>query len=265
MRTRICGHPPLGILLGTDHLRSGDFDVGVGADPANPSFGQFGYYYVRGSWTQPVNGGAWKIHANNYSAYIQDSWTIMNRLTFNFGIRAESQYIPSMTTVRYPDFTDKPVRFNLGQMLAPRFGVVYDVFGDSSLKVFGSFGIYYDVMKLYMAELTFGGWKRVQDYYSLDTLDYRLIAASGEFDDRASQEAGGHYIGSLDFLPPSFGRVDPNLKPTAQREISFGAEKKLSEDLSISARFVNKHLIRTIEDVGVWQIVNNEDGTRLWT
>jgi hypothetical protein len=246
--------------------------IGVGADPfladgvtPNPAYGQYGYYYVRGSFTQPVNGGAWNIHANNYSAYLQDSWTIKGRLTLNFGVRAESQYIPSMTTELYPDFTDKPVKFDMTQMLAPRFGIVYDVFGDSSLKIFGSFGIYYDVMKLYMAELTFGGWKRVQDYYSLNVLDYRLIAASGDFDDRTSQAAGGTYIGSLDFLPPSFGRVDPNLKPTAQREISFGAEKKLTEDLSISARFVNKHLLRTIEDVGVWQIVDNGDGTTSWT
>jgi hypothetical protein len=238
------------------------FPVGVGADPSSPYYGAYGYYYIRGSWTQPINGGAWKIHANNWSVYAQDSWTIKNRLTINFGLRAESQYIPSMTTdTSYPDFTDKPVKFNLGQMLAPRVGAVYDVFGDSSLKVFGSFGIYYDVMKLYMAELTFGGWKRKQDYYSLTNPDWRQIAASGDFNDRASQEAGGTYAGSLDFLPPSFGRVDPDLKPTAQREISFGAEKKLLEDLSLSVRFVNKHLIRTIEDVGVFETVVNDDGT----
>ncbi len=264
-------HPRVYLGWGRTTYALGD-PIGVGADPflpdgetPNPAYGQYGYYYVRGSFTQPVNGGAWNIHANNYSAYLQDSWTLKGRLTLNFGLRAESQYIPSMTTVLYPDYTDKPVKFNMGQMLAPRLGLVYDVFGDSSLKIFGSFGIYYDVMKLYMAELTFGGWKRVQDYYSLNVLDYRLIAASGAFDDKTSQAAGGSYIGSLDFLPPSFGRVDPNLKPTAQREISFGAEKKLSEDLSVSARFVNKHLIRTIEDVGVWQVVNNEDGTTSWT
>jgi hypothetical protein len=264
-------HPRVYMGWGRTTYALGD-PIGVDADPflpdgktPNPAYGQYGYYYVRGSWTQPVNGGAWNIHANNYSAYLQDSWTIKNKLTINFGLRAESQYIPSMTTALYPDFTDKPVKFNLGQMLAPRFGLVYDVFGDSSLKIFGSFGIYYDVMKLYMAELTFGGWKRVQDYYSLNTLDYRLIAASGAFDDRTSQSAGGSYIGSLDYLPPSFGRVDPNIKPTAQREISFGVEKKLNDDLSISARFVNKHLIRTIEDVGVWQKMNNEDGTVSWT
>ena len=133
------------------------------------------------------------------------------------------------------------------------------MFGDSNLKIFASFGIYYDVMKLYMAELTFGGWKRKQDYYALQNPDWRLIAASGDLDDAVSQGAGGTYAGTVDFLPPSFDRVDPDLKPTAQREISLGAEKKLMEDLSLSVRLVNKHLLRTIEDVGVYVF----DGTTL--
>ena len=254
-------HPRVYMAFGKTSYALGD-PIGVGADPSSPWYGAYGYYYIRGSWTQPINGGAWNVHANNWSLYVQDSWTIMNRLTVNFGIRGESQYIPSLTNdTSYANFTDKPVKFNIGQMLAPRLGAVYDVFGDSSLKLFGSFGIYYDVMKLYMAELTFGGWKRKQDYYALTTPDWTQIAASGAFDDKASQSAGGTYAGSLDFLPPSFGRVDPDLKPTAQREISLGAEKKLLEDLSLSVRFVNKHLIRTIEDVGVFETVTNPDGT----
>jgi len=243
-------HPRVFLYFGKTNYSLG-FAVGPGADPTSPFYGKYGYYYTRGNWTQPAYGGVWDIHANNYSAYIQDSWTIKNRLTINFGIRAESQYIPSMTSdTSYAGYTDKPVKFDLTDALAPRLGVVYDVFGDSSLKIFGSFGIYYDVMKMYIAELTYGGYKHKRDFYSLTNPDWTQIAASGVFDDRASQEAGGRYAGSLDYLPPSFGRTDPNLKPTAQREISFGAEKKLTEDLSLSVRLVNKSLLRTIEDVG---------------
>jgi hypothetical protein len=249
-------HPRVFLYFGKTNYSLG-FAIGPGADPDSPFYGEYGYYYVRGNWTQPAYGGDWNIYANNYSAYIQDSWTIQNRLTINFGIRAESQYIPAMTNdTSYVGYNDKPVKFDLADALAPRLGVIYDVFGDSSLKVFGSFGIYYDVMKMYMAELTYGGWKHKRDYYSLTTPDWTLIAANGEFDDRASQEAGGRYAGSLDFLPPSFGRTDPNLKPTAQREISLGAEKRLSDNLSLSVRLVQKHLIRTIEDVGAlgWSV-----------
>jgi hypothetical protein len=251
-------HPRTWLYWGRTYTGLG-FPVGVGAPVGSTYYGQYGYYYVRGSFTSPY-GGVWNIHANNFSAYLQDSWTLNRKLTINFGVRAESQYIPAMTEdTSYVGYNARPVKFDLGQMLAPRVGLVYDVFGDSSLKIFGSFGIYYDVMKLYMAELTFGGWKRKQDYYSLTTPDWRLIAASGDLDDAASQGAGGVYAGTVDFLPPSFDRVDPDLKPTAQREISFGAEKKLVENLSLSVRLVNKHLLRTIEDVGVYVF----DGTTL--
>jgi hypothetical protein len=235
-----------------------DFNIGVKADPAtNPDdvYGAYGYYIVRSSFMSPY-GSVWKIKSKNLSVYLQDSWTIKNRLTLNFGIRAESQYMPTFTENReYPGWAENPVSFSLPDTLAPRLGAVYDVFGDSSLKIFASYGIYYDVMKMYMGQLTFGGSKRVEDYYALNNPDWTAIAATGALDDARDQAAGGTntYCGSMDYLPPSLDRVDPDLRPTSQREISFGAEKKLMEDLSLSVRFVNKHLIRTIEDVGVFR------------
>ena len=130
----------------------------------SPYYGAYGYYFIRGSFTSDY-GSVWDSSSNNLSVYLQDSWTIKNRLTLNLGLRAESQYMPAFTDEpTWPGYQPKPITFDLGQSLAPRLGVVYDVFGDSSLKVFGSFGIYYDIMKLYLGQLTFGGSKRVEDY-----------------------------------------------------------------------------------------------------
>jgi hypothetical protein len=226
--------------------------------------GYYGYYMIRGGWNQAY-GSAWKIHRNTYAMYLQDSWTIGGKLTLNAGLRTESEYIPTFNP-NVPDQYKKPINFGFGDKLAPRFGAVYDVFGDSSLKVFGSFGIYYDVMKLYMAEGAFGGFKWRTDYYTLDVADYRLIAANGLVlntngdtdlvtgrtgDAALSQAAGGTYLGTIDWRIPSFDTLQPDMKPVAQQEISLGAEKKLSEDLSFSARGVWKHLLRTIEDIGI--------------
>jgi len=213
--------------------------------------GTYGWYYIRGSWTSPY-GYDWNIKRNSYAAYLQDSWTINGRLTINAGIRAESEYIPSFNT----DYPAKPVNFGWGDKIAPRLGLVYDVFGDSSLKVFGSFGIYYDVLKLYMAEGTYGGLKWISDYYTLDNYDFwdianEYLAGDTSAEAIADQAAGGTYMGSINFRVPSFDTTDPNIKPVAQREISLGAEKKLTEDLSLSIRLVQKHLIRTIEDIGI--------------
>jgi hypothetical protein len=217
-----------------------------------PTFrGDYGYYYIRGSWTSPY-GYQWDIFRNSWALYLQDSWTIGGRLTINAGVRTESEYIPSFN----PDYPGKPVKFDFDEKLAPRFGVVYDVFGDSTLKVFGSFGIYYDVMKLYLAEGSYGGFKWKSDYYTLDNPNFYEIGDEYPAGDtsagaQADQAAGGTYMGTIDYRVPSFDTTDPNLKPVSQREISFGAEKKLTEDLSLSVRLVQKHLINTIEDIGV--------------
>jgi hypothetical protein len=145
----------------------------------------------------------------------------------------------------------KPIKFDFDQKLAPRLGAIYDVFGDSSLKVFGSFGIYYDVMKLYMAEGAYGGFKWWTSYYNLDNPQWWNIAASGDISNREDQAAGGKYMGSRNWRTTSWDTTDTDLNPVSQSEMSFGAEKKMTEEISVSARFVYKHLIRTIEDVGV--------------
>lgn len=64
-------------------------------------------------------------------------------------------------------------------------------------------------------------------------------------------------------MPSSFDRIDPDLKPACQSELSFGAEKKLAENVSLSLRLVYKHLIRTIEDVGALEwVVDPQTGSK---
>jgi hypothetical protein len=88
-------------------------------------------------------------------------------------------------------------------------------------------------------------------YYTLEDYDWTKIAASGDITNKADQAAGGKYMGSQNWRTTSWDTTEPNMKPVSQSEVSFGAEKKLTEEFSFSARLVYKHLIRTIEDVGV--------------
>ena len=53
---------------------------------------------------------------------------------------------------------DNPgVEFNFGDKIAPRVGFAYDVRGDSRWKVYGSWGVFYDLMKLTIGRVMFGG------------------------------------------------------------------------------------------------------------
>lgn len=212
--------------------------------------GAYGMYTIRNDWVSSY-GSDFNVASDNWAIYIQDSWTIGQKLTLNLGVRTESEYVPSLayTDPQYKDY--KPIQFGFDKKLAPRLGAVYDVFGDSSLKVFASYGRYYDVMKLYMAEGAYGGFKWWSSYYNLDIFDFTQIAKSGDPLNKADQAAGGKYMGSTNARTVSWDTTDTDLKPVAQDEYSLGAETKISEELSFSARFVYKSLIRTIEDVGV--------------
>ncbi len=211
--------------------------------------GTYGYYAARGAPATGPYGNFYQAYSNRWMIYLQDSWTISNRWTVNLGLRTESEYIPSYATGN-PDFENLvPLELGFGDKLAPRLGVVWDVYGDSSLKIYGSVGWYYDVMKLAMAAGSYGGTKWKSVYYALDTYAWDTLGVNGNFPGRLLYTASPD--GTLDFRAPSFGQTDQNLKPMSQTEYSLGGEYRLQENLSLSVRGVYKHLNWTIEDMGV--------------
>jgi hypothetical protein len=213
--------------------------------------GKYGNYQIVSDW-KSINGERWDARSTQWAFYLQDTWTIADKLTFTLGVRTESEFIPTFNNDKtLPGWKERPIDFHFGDKTAPRFGIIYDVFGDSTLKVFGSYGVYYDVVKLWMAVGMTGGRKWWTSYYTLDNYDWTKIAASGELNNAADQAAGGTYMGSRNWRYVDFTKIDPGIKPMAQSETSLGAEKKVTEDISVSARLVYKHLYRTIEDVGV--------------
>ncbi|MCK7477081.1 MAG: hypothetical protein M0C28_05865 [Candidatus Moduliflexus flocculans] len=93
--------------------------------------------------------------------------------------------------------------------------MVYDVFGDSSLKVFGSFGIYYDVMKMYMAELDLRRLQACQEL--LRPPEPRLDPDRRERrSPRRGQPGGGRHLRRLAGLPAAVLRPDRS-EPASRR------------------------------------------------
>ncbi len=219
------------------------WDQDLVAYGTNYGRGAYGYYAIRGFGDAGPYGEVYTVNMNSWSLYLQDSWTIAQRLTLNVGLRTEAEYLPSYTTdPTYAGIT-KPVNFGFEDKLSPRLGFAYDVNGDSSLKIFGSYAIFQDVMKLSMGANGLGGLKWKSSYYTLDDWDYTQIGVNGNFP--------GTQLTVIDFRPPLFDAIDPDMKPFTQREISLGLEKKLTEDTSLSLRLVNKKVLWAIEDVGV--------------
>jgi hypothetical protein len=218
------------------------WDMDLEMSGVNYGRGKYGWYAVRGNDKAGPIGDVYNVYANNYALYLQDSWTIGSKLTINLGVRAEDEYLPGYSA--NAEDPKKAILFPWSKKISPRFGFIYDVNGDSTFKVFGSFGIYQDMMKLDMAANAFGGFKWKSAYYTLDDWDYTKIGVNGNYP--------GTFLRTYDFRPTSFGTVDPDMKPFTQREISLGLEKKLSENIIGSVRLVSKSVLNAIEDSAIY-------------
>jgi len=207
--------------------------------------GQYGYYET---WQMVTTGN---IHTNSLGLFGQDAWAITPKLTVNAGVRTEMERVPSYVP------GNPGIDFGFQDKLAPRVGFAYDARGDGRWKLYGSWGIFYDITKLEMPRGSFGGDKWISYMFALDSYRWDQIGGNGcinplTADCRAAFP--GQFIEQVDYRHPSNDPanplVDPNLKPMKSQEFTFGMDHELNPTTSIGVRYVRKWLNRTIEDVG---------------
>lgn len=227
----------------------------VSSDPS--SRGTFGYYQVRSNGVSPQQGliTQGNIHSNNIGLFLQDAWTINNKLTINLGLRTENENVPNFADASY-GLPATAIKFSFKDKLAPRAGFAWDVQGDGKTKVYGSWGIFYDITKLELPRGSFGGDKWLEYYYTLNTPDWPNLDTAS-----CPPACPGTLIrGPIDFRHPSLGEdtLDANLKPYKSQEMVFGADRELTQALSVGVRYVHKQLDRIVEDAGALDAQQNE-------
>lgn len=218
-----------------------DRGIGPGVCPSGPC-ASYGYGYLQDFGTIGEAG------STNTGIYAQDSWQPTTRLTLNLGVRLEKEDVPTFREGTVP------IKFGWGDKIAPRLGLAYDVFGDGRMKIFASYGQFYDRFKYQLPRGSFGGDSLLRYFFALP--DPNFTTYTREY-------ALAHtLVGPIDFrVPsndPSDNRVDPNLKAGRQTEFTVGTEYGLTNDIVIGARFTHKQLDRTIEDVGFFDAQQNE-------
>ncbi|ADV84539.1 TonB-dependent receptor [Terriglobus saanensis] len=231
--------------------------------------GNYGYAIVRDG--TDVLGS---ISSNAHGLYIQDDWSVAHTgLTINAGVRFDREYVPPYVA------GDPSVTFGWGSKIAPRIGGAYDVLHNGKLKVFASYGKYFDILKFSLPQGSFGGNYWHDCVYTLDNPNFNLIQptapagpdgfrhscpvsglAPGVGSNPATDTSGaggnvGRFIENLDYRAVNNSAddpgVDPNLKPGSQHEIELGSQWAMTPSLSFNARYVRKRLDNTTEDMGL--------------
>jgi outer membrane receptor protein involved in Fe transport len=210
----------------------------------------------------------------NHAFYVQDSWNIGHGLTLDLGLRIEKETLPAPGGVNVAS-----IAFPWSDKVEPRLGATWDPSGHGKMKIYGSYGVVNDVMKLLLAQTSWGAQAYEQCSYpigpdgntstgntfSVSDIDLTFTAGracpNGPANTQASfvggkvpktltdTKSGVSIIENVNFRP--LEPVSPNVKPYRQHEYVAGFEYQIRPSLTFSARYNRRRLDHVIEDASL--------------
>jgi len=223
-----------------------DSSHGVGS-PASAGgvYGAQGYYVDQYFLN---NGGA--VSTVQKAVYIEDRWQVMDRVLLSLGYRSDNFTNYNGDHKAYVDQKNNK---------APRLGAVWDVNGNSSLKVFGNVGRYFLALPNNVAIRGANASLNSDKYYTYDSIAadgtpvglHQIVPPAGSPGLCASGTVGA---GSTSSNLECGNAPDPNtvaiknLKPHYQDEFIVGMEQTLTKQWSWGAKVTYRDLKSAIDD-----------------
>ena len=229
--------------------------------------GQYGYAFVQDFSTILTSPAAdW-----NHALYAQDSWTIGKGLTLDLGLRIEKESLPAPAGVKVP-----AIDFSWSDKIEPRLGAAWDPTGKNKIKIFGSYGVVNDVMKLLLAQTSWGAQAYEQCTYPLgpdgtsagfNISDIDIAFKGGRACPNGPATTGasfgnGQTPASLTDAKTGVSLIEnvnerpwepvaPGVKPYRQHEFVIGVDYQLAPNWAFEARYDRRRLDHVIEDASL--------------
>ena len=171
--------------------------------------------------------------------FVQDSWSIMDKVTLNVGLRYDTLALSG---------EDGITRMALKDQFSPRIGVVWDPTQQGRSKIYANYGRYYENIPLDIADRELSIEPQIYGYSNTDCdpvgigglarCDAAKRLTSGLRPNRKWRQ------GSADQVP-----VDPDLKSAANDEVVAGAEYEVLANARVGLNYTYRNLVRTVEDM----------------
>jgi hypothetical protein len=264
-----------GIGYGASTSYGGGQCTALEANPWGVCAGEYGYVTNSDFATVLKNPSGAVVPAidHNHALFVQDAWTIGHGLTLNLGLRVEKETLPVPPGIGTPNITT--INWSWTDKLEPRLGAAWGS-ANGKIKVFGSYGVTNDVMKLLLAQTSFGaqGWSTCNYPLGPDangtflTQDLTFVGnAAGRACPTGPSNTGATFEGGV--TPPSLidgntgvGLIEntnfrpeepvaPGVKPYRQHEYVAGVAYQIKKDLAFEARYDRRRLDHVIEDASL--------------
>lgn len=237
--------------------------------------GQYGYMEVTDFATILKNDAGALVPAidNNHALFVQDAWTVGHGLTLNLGLRVEKEGLPAPPGIGIAGISS--INWSWSDKIEPRLGAAWGS-ANGKLKIFGSYGVVNDVMKLLLAQTSFGAQGYEVCTYPVGpdvngtfvNSDMTLVGnAAGRSCPTGVANVQASFAGGV--VPPvvtdaatrvqiienvNYRPEEPvasGVKPYRQHEAVAGVDYQVSKDWAFEARYDRRRLDHVIEDASL--------------
>jgi len=219
-----------------------DASHGVGSPGQAGGLGNQGYYVAQRYYTQEA-----QVKTEQEAFYIEDRWQINDGLMLSLGLRNE----------QFTNFNgDGKPYIKQSNQWAPRLGAVWDVFGDSSFKLFANAGRYHLALPNNVAVRAASGSLYTNEYFTYTGVDPVTGAPTGLVNipvtDLGYSCAGNPNAVSANLecgqSPDPKTVAAKGIKSHYQDEYIVGFEHQPYEALAWGAKFTYRDLRSAIDD-----------------
>jgi outer membrane receptor protein involved in Fe transport len=182
--------------------------------------------------------------------FVQDSWSILDRITLNAGVRYDAQTLYG---------TAGQVALSFPQQWSPRVGLIWDPTQEGRAKVYANYARYFESMPLDAADRAFGQELPLQAQYA---------PASGDCNpsnprttpcvtpDRLLRRWIAPDPRWRVFFPNLPEAVDPSIVPSSEDEWVAGIEYEILRNTRAALSYTHRQIAAWVEDMSF-----NEGGT----
>jgi outer membrane receptor protein involved in Fe transport len=182
------------------------------------------------------------VKSLSFGAFLQDSWSILDKITLNLGLRYDTQTL----------YADQGTGLILPNQVSPRLGVIFDPTQKGRAKIFANFAVYYQTIPLNIMDRSGSGEPEIRSRRPIGNCTPGQAGYPATCDDINNLiTLGGPSTPDQKWIYLSTGRlaIDPNLKPQSSSEFSTGLEYEIVPNGRLGLTYIKRWMNDIIEDM----------------